>query len=478
MARVTSPDGTPLKLECRSSARRSHFQVWRVDVGRVPLLLLDAELPENDAVQRWTSARLYEGNRAVRLAQYGLLGIGGARVLRGARDRAGRRPPERGPSRARARSSSQRRDRPRRRRATRRSRGPRATSSSPRTRPSPPATRPTRPRSSCRRTTTSRTARDRRRVVPRPLPRRPGRGGPPGMTPLAIRMSRSPQRRQPAARRGRARDVAAALPGRRRAADHARHERRAPADVRLASRCGASSTSTSATRWLRRPRPARPGRASARSRTPSSGRRAARRGAPRRVPARRRARRTACCAASSSTTCALIESSLDPDSLTIGFARRLATYKRFHLLSHDPDRTRRIFGGDQPAQLVIAGKAHPNDEPGKDALQRFYNFEHDDAADRRPRRDRRGLRHRHRAAARLGLRRLGQPAAQADGGERDERHEGDLQRRAAAERPRRLVGRGLQRRRTAGRSRARSTRTRRRRRTATPRSSTTCSSTR
>jgi starch phosphorylase len=74
----------------------------------------------------------------------------------------------------------------------------------------------------------------------------------------------------------------------------------------------------------------------------------------------------------------LIESSLDPHSLTIGFARRLATYKRFHLLSQDPDRTRRIFGGIQPAQLVIAGKAHPNDEPGKDALQRFYNFEHND----------------------------------------------------------------------------------------------------
>ena len=55
-----------------------------------------------------------------------------------------------------------------------------------------------------------------------------------------------------------------------------------------------------------------------------------------------------------------------PDALTIGFARRLATYKRLHLLTHDPARARRIFTGDRPAQLVIAGKAHPNDEPGKD----------------------------------------------------------------------------------------------------------------
>ena len=68
--------------------------------------------------------------------------------------------------------------------------------------------------------------------------------------------------------------------------------------------------------------------------------------------------------------------SLDPDALTIGFARRLATYKRFHLLNHDPERAQRLFAGEQPAQLVIAGKAHPNDEPGKDALQRFYDFEH------------------------------------------------------------------------------------------------------
>ena len=81
--------------------RAAQFQVWRVDVGRVPLLLLDTEIPANDEVQRWTTARLYEGNRAIRLAQYGLLGIGGARVLE--RSRSSRpSPSERGPSGARA----------------------------------------------------------------------------------------------------------------------------------------------------------------------------------------------------------------------------------------------------------------------------------------------------------------------------------------------------------------------------------------
>ena len=81
MARV-SVDGEPLKLFVDIFGRRTWFQVWRVDVGRVPLLLLDSEVPENDHVQRWYTSRLYEGGRALRLAQYALLGIGGVRVLR------------------------------------------------------------------------------------------------------------------------------------------------------------------------------------------------------------------------------------------------------------------------------------------------------------------------------------------------------------------------------------------------------------
>ena len=81
LARVTAEDGSALHLGVELYGAEVRFQVWRVDVGRVPLLLLDAEVPENDAVQRWTTARLYEGSRAVRLAQYGLLGIGGARLL-------------------------------------------------------------------------------------------------------------------------------------------------------------------------------------------------------------------------------------------------------------------------------------------------------------------------------------------------------------------------------------------------------------
>jgi starch phosphorylase len=60
---------------------------------------------------------------------------------------------------------------------------------------------------------------------------------------------------------------------------------------------------------------------------------------------------------------------LDPDALTIGFARRFATYKRATLLLRDADRLRALVNNpDRPVQFVFAGKAHPADEPGKALL--------------------------------------------------------------------------------------------------------------
>ena len=61
---------------------------------------------------------------------------------------------------------------------------------------------------------------------------------------------------------------------------------------------------------------------------------------------------------------------LDPEALTIGFARRFATYKRATLLLRDVDRLRRLVCHPaQPTQLLFAGKAHPADEPGKEYLR-------------------------------------------------------------------------------------------------------------
>jgi starch phosphorylase len=75
-----------------------------------------------------------------------------------------------------------------------------------------------------------------------------------------------------------------------------------------------------------------------------------------------------------------IEHWLGPDVLTLGFARRLATYKRLNLLAWDEERARRILSGEPPVQLLVAGKAHPDDEEGKDALQRVYRLDRDDGS--------------------------------------------------------------------------------------------------
>jgi starch phosphorylase len=61
---------------------------------------------------------------------------------------------------------------------------------------------------------------------------------------------------------------------------------------------------------------------------------------------------------------------LDPGVLTIGFARRFATYKRANLIFSDLDRFRRIVNDSKrPVQFVFAGKAHPKDEPGKNLIR-------------------------------------------------------------------------------------------------------------
>jgi starch phosphorylase len=69
---------------------------------------------------------------------------------------------------------------------------------------------------------------------------------------------------------------------------------------------------------------------------------------------------------------------LDPEHLTLGFARRLATYKRLYLLTFDEERAVRILTGERPVQLLIAGKAHPQDEGGKAVVQRLFEVKKQD----------------------------------------------------------------------------------------------------
>ncbi len=75
---------------------------------------------------------------------------------------------------------------------------------------------------------------------------------------------------------------------------------------------------------------------------------------------------------------------LDPEALTIGFARRFAAYKRSTLLFRDPDRLERIVDDlDRPVQFIIAGKAHPKDEPGKDLIRRIVQWAREERFRRR-----------------------------------------------------------------------------------------------
>ena len=62
----------------------------------------------------------------------------------------------------------------------------------------------------------------------------------------------------------------------------------------------------------------------------------------------------------------------DPEHLTIGFARRLATYKRLHLVALMPARATALVGGERPVQFVFAGKAHPADEEAKEVVRRLF----------------------------------------------------------------------------------------------------------
>ncbi len=120
---------------------------------------------------------------------------------------------------------------------------------------------------------------------------------------------------------------------------------------------------------------------------------------------------------------------LDANVLTLGFARRFATYKRPNLLLHDPERLLRLLNDPQrPVQLILAGKAHPADQPGQEMIRQWIRFirrpearrrvvflsDYDMLSDR---------------AAGAGGGCLAQYAAAALGGERYQRHEGPCQRR-------------------------------------------------
>ena len=91
--------------------------------------------------------------------------------------------------------------------------------------------------------------------------------------------------------------------------------------------------------------------------------------------ARRRLSRQLAASGASPEVVADAKHLFDPNALTLGFARRFATYKRPNLLLHDPARLQRLLASsERPVQLIIAGKAHPEDRAGQALIQEWIQF--------------------------------------------------------------------------------------------------------
>lgn len=80
--KLNGENGTPLSINLSIRGRTVRAQVWRADVGRVQLYLLDTNIPENNEIDRLVTGHLYGGDRETRVVQEMLLGIGGVRLLR------------------------------------------------------------------------------------------------------------------------------------------------------------------------------------------------------------------------------------------------------------------------------------------------------------------------------------------------------------------------------------------------------------
>jgi glycogen phosphorylase len=375
-ALVSGTDGSPLTIEVPIYDAEVVARIWRVDVGRVPLFLLDTDCPENGPMERWITSRLYVADPEVRLAQYVLLGVGGVRALRAigiepgvlhlneghaalaplelaAPELAAGEPLSAALEAARARTVF--------------------TTHTP-----VPAGNDSYPAEQVERAA-GRFAGE--LGVPLAELIALGRTNPEnsgeefGVTQAALRLSRASN--GVSRRHGEvARAMWAALWPARAVAEvpigHVTNGVHVPTwiggpmrelfDLHLGEdwleRAADPETWTALENvsdrdlWAARERQRAELVAFVRDRSTAD--RLARGDVRRYVEAAARA--------------------FDPHVLTIGFARRVATYKRLELLTRDPEWTLSLLGGDRPVQVVLGGKAHPRDDEAKRSLQHLFNL--------------------------------------------------------------------------------------------------------
>ena len=375
--KVSGADGRPLTVRVPVDDEDLIAQVWRVDVGRVPLYLLDTDRPENSAVGRWVTSRLYESNRGIRLAQYAVLGVGGQRALQAmgiapsvvhlneghpalavfellAQQRA--QHPGLGDDEAWQRV---------RERVVFTTHTPVAAGNETYARDEVLAM--------LGRLADASVGRERFLALGRMNPAQPDQ--PSGMTPLALRSSR--QANAVSQRHG---DVARGMwqplfPGRAREGVPITHV----------------TNGVHVPTWLHGPmrnlldRHLGPGWMSCADRPETWAPLAA-------VPAAELW--TARCAARAQLVAMITRRAIgdrlrrgepldyasaaadgfDSGRLTLGFARRLATYKRLHLVGLMPERAVALVSGPRPVQFVFAGKAHPDDHQAKEVVRRLFEL--------------------------------------------------------------------------------------------------------
>lgn len=372
---VTGDDGRPLTVTVPIGGEDLLAQVWRLDVGRVPLYLLDTDLDANSTVGRWVTARLYESNRHIRLAQYAVLGLGGARAL----TRLGVEPcvyhlNEGHPSLASVELVSRERsagaapdvawERARRQLVF--------TTHTP-----VPAGNETYAAADLLDVLgpIADLAGDRDRFVAmgRTDPADPSQH--PGLTPFALRVSRSAN--GVSRRHGEvARAMWQPLFGSPRAADtpithvtngvHVATWLGAPMRELLDAHLGAG--------WMDRahePSTWEPVDAIADADIWAA-RNAAR--AQFVTWLRQRSTNDRLRRGEDTGYARAAERGFATDRLTVGFARRLAAYKRLHLLSLRPERSLALLAGDHPIQFALAGKAHPADDAAKRIVQDLFRL--------------------------------------------------------------------------------------------------------
>jgi glycogen phosphorylase len=375
-ALVTGDDGRPLTIVVPIYDSDVTARIWRVDVGRVPLFLLDTEVPENDALDQWITARLYDADADTRLAQYVLLGVGGVRALRAVgiepgvihlnEGHAALAPLELAKNALREGE------------------------------PVEPALGDARTRTVFTTHTPVPAGND--SYPPEQVERAIGRLalelGCPVAEVIALGRTRPDDPSEPFGVTQAALRLSRAANGVSRRHGEVAREMWSwlwPGSPVEQVPIGYVTNGVHVPTWIGRTmrglldrhlgpgwtdRAADPETWSAVDRIPDSELWDAR--ARQRADAvafvRRRSTNDRLLRGDVREYVEAAARAFDPDALTIGFARRVATYKRLDLLMVDPEWTLSVLAGERPVQVVLAGKAHPRDEEAKRALQRVFGL--------------------------------------------------------------------------------------------------------